>query len=120
MHVKWDLNDWSKIIFTDECYIKCNTPDRLYVFRKPDEKFSIKYCVPKFLKFPFSVGIWSWLSYYGVSQLEFYDGALKGTQCKEILNKYINKIKQEHGNDFILQDDNVWVHQANNKMKLKC
>jgi transposase len=47
-HLSWKPEQWARVIWTDECSFSTEGFGRVYVTRRPEEKYEQACCVPKF------------------------------------------------------------------------
>lgn len=114
-YVGWNLNDWRRVLFTDETRIALRSPDgRSRVWRREGERFAQACISPRE---PFAGG--SFMFWGGIS----YDARTELVPLpRPALNarRYILEIIEEHvvpfapfiGPDFLLMHDNARPHVA--------
>lgn len=114
-HVNWNVNDWKKVLFTDETRINLSAPDgRQKVWRRPGERYA-QACFST--RVPFgggSVMFWGGISFDARTELVVVG--------RPALNapRYVEHILEEHvipfapfiGPDFKLMHDNARPHSA--------
>lgn len=105
----FSINDWSKIIFSDESKIELEPSTRQYVRRKvTDNKFAEKY-VNTTKKFRKSIMIWGAIRYDGKRVLVRCNGNVDQYEYQRILDVGLPQICN---NRFKLQQDGASSHRA--------
>ena len=85
MHLNWDINQWGKVVFSDEskCTIK-PTAQRRRVWRKQGERFKPSNLIPEFKSGFRSISVWAAFSVNGRTLLVRIEGNLNQTKYKQI------------------------------------
>jgi DDE superfamily endonuclease len=47
-HLSWKPEHWAQVVWTDECSVSTEGFGKVYVTRRPEEKYDESYCAPKF------------------------------------------------------------------------
>jgi transposase len=88
-HQNWTLEDWKRVIFSDESKFNLFGPDgRKLVRRKPGERYHPK-CVTRTVKHSPYVMIWGCMTAYGLGPLNFVQGTMNAIQYKKVLENHI-------------------------------
>jgi hypothetical protein len=89
----WNVqNNWSSIIFSDKTEIMLGRNGKVYVWRKPDERFRPDYFgqLPELDDFETtcraSVMFWGCITYYGVGTLVAIDGNMNTDKYISVLD----------------------------------
>ena len=109
----WNVqNNWSSILFSDETKIMLGRNGKVYVLRKPDERFRPD-CLGQLDDFETTchVMFWGCITYYGVGTLVAIDGNMNTDKCISVLDDNLWPIVVRHFSDrpWIFQD-NVPCH----------
>lgn len=114
-HANWTVDDWSKVLFTDECRMALRAPDgRHRVYRRRNERYLPNTTVQTVSYDGGSVMVWGGISCDARTELVVVDQRLNA-------HRYIEEILQEHvvpyagfiGNEtFLLMHDNARSHVA--------
>ena len=69
-HVKWPVEKWRKVLFSDESTFTLNNhAGNNYVRRRPDEKYR-PYCISPTIKRPQSIMVWGCMAASGICRLK--------------------------------------------------
>lgn len=115
-HANWTVEDWGKVIFSDETRISLFSSDGIrYVRRRSGEAF-LPECMLPTMKHPVSVMIWACMAAKGVGRMQVMKGNVNAKiYIDEILKM---KVKQSavdifgQNIDFIFQQDGAPCHTA--------
>lgn len=112
--VNWDEKTWARIIWSDEATFRMGH-EKLYVTRRPEEKFLPDCCVPKFKEYT-TLFVWACIGGDGSKgPILIWDRDLWGnfnslSYCQRVW-PYIESFRQEHeifrvgiGNSVFMQD----------------
>ena len=105
-------NYWKKVIFSGESQIVLGTNNRVYIWRKDDEKYNphldCSRCERKI-----SLMIWGCI-YDGVGTLTAVEGNINSAKYIEILDKKLWPAVAWYieGKEYLFMDDNAPVHRA--------
>lgn len=106
----FNINDWSRIIFSDESKIELTPSRRQFVRRKvTDNKFSPKYLTGT-MKFSKSIMIWGAIRYDGKRVLVRCNGNVDQYEYQRILDVGLPQICN---NRYKFQQDGASCHTAN-------
>lgn len=115
----WTVDDWSKVIFSDESKFDVSVGDnRKRIIRDKTEAFN-KDCLKRTVKFAKGVMIWGCMSGKGVGKMEIIDGIVNANKYQQILNNSLIPSVEElyPGRDFIFQQDGASSHTAKSTKK---
>lgn len=105
-HKYWTVDQWKKVVFTDESHIDNSGPRSQPVVRPRGKRFDPAYIYTapnKTLRYNF----FSWVSIHGTGDLIFYNRMDSVTYC-EILPRMIENLKEKFGSeDFYIIHDNA-------------
>lgn len=114
-HVNWTLDQWSKVLFSDECRVALRAPDgRERVYRRRGERFLPITTRTTVSYQGGSVMVWAGVCSEARTELVFVDQRLTAA-------RYIEEILQEHvvpfvdfisREDFLFMHDNARAHTA--------
>jgi hypothetical protein len=105
----WNVqNNWSSIIFSDETKIMLGRNGKVYVWRKPDERFRPD-CLGQLDDFETTcrVMFWGCITYYGVGTLVAIDGNMNTDKYISILDDNLWPVVVGHFSD------RPWIFQDN-------
>ena len=113
-HKDWTLDNWKRVIWSDETKINCLGSDgRKWVWKKSGERLSDRL-VEGTVKFGGgSVMIWGCMTWEGVGYAAKIDGRMDGDLYLQILKDELLNTLQYHGfnpSDIIFQQDNDPKH----------
>lgn len=114
-HLNWSLNQWSMVLFTDECKVNYFSDDRrIRVWRRRGERFS-EACIHESDRFggP-NVMIWGGISLRGKTELAILNGGTVTAQryIEEVIRPHVIPFAQQIGPGFWLMQDNARPHTA--------
>ena len=117
----WSIQDWEKVIFSDETKINLYQSDgNIYVRRRIGEAL-LPSCTQKTVKFGTSVMIWGCMNATGVGRIHIINGTVNANvYANEILAKKLLPSAQDmYGNDeqYTFQQDNAPCHTAASVMQ---
>lgn len=85
-HLNWTVQDWKKILFSDETRYKIFNSDGMRRVRRPvNTRFHPKYVTPTIKHGQGSVFLWGCFSWSGVGPLHFIDGTMDRLVYRDIL-----------------------------------
>ena len=112
----WNVqNNWSSIIFSDETKIMLGRNGKVYVWRKPEERFRPD-CIGQLDDFETtcraSVMFWGCITYYGVEILVAIHGNMNTDKYISVLEDNLWPVVVRHFSDrpWIFQEDNAPCH----------
>lgn len=115
----WTVEDWSKVIFSDESkFDVCVGDFRKRVIRAKNEAFH-KDCLKRTVKFPKGIMIWGCMSALGLGRYEVVEGTINAAKYQEILkNSLIPSARDLYPDmNFIFQQDGAACHTAKTTKK---
>jgi hypothetical protein len=105
-----------KIIFSDESnYTLLNRKNKVFIRRKPHEKYFKRHIVPRVHSGGGSVGIWGCITYQGPGKCLLYDGRMNQHNYIETLTNGLLPTKRqyfENDQNWLFQQDNARPHTA--------
>lgn len=114
-HAVWTLDDWKKVIFSDESKFNIHGSDGIkYVRRMPHEAYSPQ-CLDLTVKHPLSVMVWGCFSWHGVGRLHVVEGNMNSEKYIQVLETRLLPTIQDHYgevDDIIFQDDSAPCHRS--------
>ena len=113
-HVKWPIEKWRKVLFSDESTFTVNNhAGNNFVRRKPEEEYR-PYCISPTIKHPQSIMVWGCMAANGIDRLKVVSGMMNGTKYIDVLeNKMLPSARSLFSDDdWIFQDDNAPCHRA--------
>lgn len=114
-HENWSLDDWSRVMFSDESRFCLYKHDgRKKVYRRPGERYN-QACMEE--KIPYgggSVHVWAGISSESRTELVVIEnGTLTARRyVTEILNEYVGPFLVEMGENAVFMQDNARPHTA--------
>lgn len=110
-HREWTLENWSRVIFTDETKFTNEMPRIHYRRRSSDPPLLIE--TKKNGCQPLKVLLWGSISYLRVGRLVRIHGILNGEEYKKVLEEHLYPEFEGLGQgELMLQHDNAPVHRA--------
>lgn len=113
--VHWRLQQWRRVIFTDESRFRLFRADgRIRVWRGPREELQHRHVQTSEGQAP-SLHVWAGISLRGKTELVFLRNSVNASTYKEILEDHVHPfIVDKFGGteNCILQDDNATPHRA--------
>ena len=111
----WTLNNWEKVIFSDESrFLSHRSDGRVYVRRMAGEEFVDDYVQSTVKHGGGGIMVWGCITAHGVDFLTKVEGRLNGSAYIDLLGN--NLIPSSHfhcmGDDWIFQQDNATCHMA--------
>ena len=110
----WKMEQWKKVIFSDECCIKIGQDRRVYVWKMKDEGYYRPDLYGDNKKPKMQVMIWGCISWFGVGTISMIDGTLNSRGYLQILEDKLWPVVAKHfpGGDYLFQDDGASIHTA--------
>lgn len=115
-HKNWTVNDWKKVLFSDESSFELFCGDkRRYVRRRVGERFKKECCVPTVKHGSGTLMVWGCMSGFGVGRLHRCIGTVRQDQYIQILQDSMLPSSSDlfgEENQFIFMQDNAPCHKA--------
>lgn len=114
-HQQWTIDQWSKVLFTDETRVGLFTADgRRRVWRRTGERFAPCTQMTTVSFQGGSLMLWAGISFEARTDLVFIEGGrLTGARyIQEILEEHVVTFAPFVGDDFVLMHDNARPHVA--------
>ena len=113
--VHWRLQQWRRVIFTDESRFRLFRADgRIRVWRAPGQELQQQHLQMTEHQGP-SLHVWAGISFSGKTELVFLEGNVTANSYADLLqNHLVPFVNNEFGgpSNCILQDDNATPHRA--------
>ena len=111
-HRGWTLDQWKRVLFSDESKISLGSDGKTFVWRRAGEE-NASCCTVPTVQYPISVMVWGCMAASGVGSLHRIDGRLNADGYKNILQtKMLPDAARLIGNRFVFQQDNASIHTA--------
>lgn len=108
----WTIEEWKKVLWSDESPYCIRSQTRQYVWRTPQEKSSPR-CLRGTVKHQKKIMVWGCFSWYGVGALYQIKGILKKEKYRQILIHQMRpSARRLQGDDFVFQHDNDPKHTS--------
>ena len=106
-------NYWKKVIFSDESQIVLGTNNRVYIWRKDDEKYN-PHLICSRSERKISLMIWGCICYDGVGTLTAVEGNINSAKYIDFLDKSLWPVVVWYfeGKEYLFMDDNAPVHRG--------
>ena len=106
-------NYWKKVIFSDESQIVLGTNNRVYIWRKENEKY-YPHLICSRSERKISLMIWGCICYDGVGTLTAVEGNINSAKYIGILHKNLWPVVAWYleGKEYLFMDDNAPFHRA--------
>ena len=113
-HKKWSVEDWSKVLWSDESKYNLVFSDGIwYIRRRKNERFNVRYQVPTIKHGGGHVMVWGCFSRNGVGPLVQINGTMTAETYNAIITESMISFSHENmGNDWIFQHDNDPKHTS--------
>lgn len=114
-HVKWSRDKWRKVLFTDETKFELfGTKRRLFVRRRPGERFAKECLTPTVKHGGGSIMVWAGICTQGVTKMKRIVGIMDKKMYHSILvHTALPEGKRLIGKGFVYQEDNDPKHSSN-------
>ena len=111
---EWVEDDWSRVLWSDESTFELwRTKGRVWVRRRPGERFSEECIVPTVKNGGGKIMVWGTMARSGVGSLTVIEGRLNSEAYIRIVKRYVRKDgKKLVGRRYIFQQDGAPCHTA--------
>lgn len=112
-YIKWSVEDWKKVLFTDETHFIVQGQRSKFVRKSDNEKLTPSH-LNQTVKHPVKKMFWGCFSYMGVGGLVPIEGMMNSEKYKSLLEKYLDKElrKCQPQGRAILQQDSAPCHKS--------
>ena len=116
-HIDWGLDDWARVLWTDEASIKVGWFGQIYVTRTVGEELLEDCLTARFRKYS-SLMIWGAISLNNVwGMWTFEEGGVDGQRYRDEILPLVNEIRldfivKNDGVEPIFMQDNASIHKA--------
>ena len=83
-HVKWPVEKWRKVLFSDESTFTLNNHAGNNYVRRPEEEYR-PYCMSPTIKHPQSIMVWGCMAASGIGRLKLVSGMMNGTKYSTLM-----------------------------------
>jgi len=114
-HLKWDVEQWKQVLFTDETIITSLPMDsRHLVWTKNVDPLDPKLIIESIQGGGAKIMVWGSISFNGVHDLALIEGSLNSEGYIDILKEYMLPVRTEYfrGKTFVFQQDGATVHTS--------
>ena len=112
-HKDWTVEEWSKVLFSDESKFLLYDSSVQYVRRPVGQRYNPKYMKPTVKHGGGRIMIWGSFSANGVGPLKLIEGKLTGSVYRDILEDVMLPFARgSMPSDFIFQHDNDPKHTS--------
>lgn len=115
-HKNWTVDDWSKVLFSDESRISIFGSDGVRYVRRRVHEECLPECMLPTMKHPVAVMIWACISAKGVGRMKVINGIMNArVYVDEILTRKVCQSATDlfgQDEDFIFQQDGAPCHTA--------
>lgn len=118
-HITWTVEDWKRVVFSDESKFKLFKSDgRQYCYTKEGQQLDPRFTKKTVKHGGGNIMVWGCITSKGMGALHRITGNMKGTDYVEILDKNVpwtlkrHKLKQRGPSGIIYQQDNDPKHRS--------
>lgn len=113
-HLRWNINQWSQILFTDESRFSVDHPDnRVRVWRTRGQRYDPQFAVSRDRWGRGSVMVWGGISANQRTELHVVQGNMNAINYRDnVLEPIVVPMAARMGAGFTLMDDNARPHRA--------
>ena len=123
--IHWTVNqNWKSVIFSDEMQFVLGKDSRVYVWRKPEEKWRPECLGLRSARnggVRVSAMFWGCVCYNGVGTLTAVEGNMNKDKYLAVLDSQLWQVVAKHCSDapWIFQDDNAPIHMSTRALEWK-
>lgn len=112
-HINWTIDDWKKVLWSDESKFNMIASDgKGYVRRPVNKRFDPKYTKGTVKFGGGNIMVWGCFSWHGLGPLHLVDGTMDQIQYRGILETKMLPHSAKMGEDWEFQHDNDPKHTA--------
>ncbi len=113
-HLKWTIDDWKRVLWSDECIFSLHKYGKFRYWKKWREVFSGHHYIPTSSKYK-SIHIWGCFNSDGTGDLQLVEGKIKSKSYIAMLKNNLKATASTLFGDkrWIFQQDNAKPHVAN-------
>lgn len=113
-HQHWSIDDWKKVLFSDETKINLFGNDgRRYVRRPESTRYDSRYQIPTVKHGGGNIMLWGAFSWQGVGPIVKIEGTMTAVMYKDILSEHmLFYARQVMPRGWLFQQDNDPKHRA--------
>lgn len=114
-HVNWTLEDWQRVLFTDEVRVGLISSDgRIYTWRRPGERYAACCMTPQVAFRGGSLMFWGGISFDACTELVVVRGRSLTSQryLYDIIEDHVVPFAGHIGEGFVFMDDNAKPHRS--------
>lgn len=114
-HVNWTLEDWKRVLFSDEVRVGLNSSDgRVYTWRRPGERYAPCCMTPQVAFRGGSLMFWGGISFDARTELVVVRGRSLTSQryLYDIIEEQVVPFAPYIGEGFLFMDDNARPHRS--------
>lgn len=111
---QWSVENWKRVIFSDESKIMIGHDERVRIWRKKDEGWRPDLVEKRNLQAKYEVMIWGCICWEGVGTMTPVEGNINAAKYQDILEENLWPVLARHfpQKGYFFQDDNAPVHRA--------
>lgn len=111
---QWSVENWKRVIFSDESKIMIGHDERVRIWRKRDEGWRPDLVEKRNSQAKYEVMIWGCICWEGVGTMTPVEGNINAAKYQDILEENLWPVLARHfpQNGYFFQDDNAPVHRA--------
>lgn len=111
---QWSVENWKRVIFSDESKIMIGHDERVRIWRKRDEGWRPDLVEKRNSQAKYEVMIWGCICWEGVGTMTPIEGNINAAKYQDILEENLWPVLARHfpQNGYFFQDDNAPVHRA--------
>ena len=111
-HVGWSLDQWKRVVWSDESPFSLHNQSPQYVWRTTDDNLTSR-SMQSTVKHPKSINVWECFSWNGVGDLHRVKGLMTGEMYRQILMHHlVPSANRSCPRGFVFQHDNDPKHTS--------